>query len=68
MLQIFHVKMAVCKIEDSEVQEKVPRGGYQDVKFIRVPPKALHCPLCSLVLKEPHLLSCCGGHICEVSQ
>ncbi len=44
-----------------------PAGGYEDSVFVEVPPDSLACPVCLLVLKEPHLLSCCGAHICEVS-
>ena len=37
-----------------------------DVKFID-PPDSLQCPVCLSTLKQPHLLSCCGSHMCEVS-
>ena len=43
-------------------------GGYDDDIFVD-PPKehdGFYCPVCLLVLKEPHLLSCCGKHACEV--
>lgn len=44
------------------------QGGYHHVKFKDYPPESLQCPICLSVLKEPHLLSCCGCHICEVSE
>ena len=41
--------------------------GYDSGLFVDDPPKYLECPLCLSILREPHLLSCCGAHICEVS-
>lgn len=41
-------------------------SGYEDNLFLETPPESLTCPVCLLVLKEPHLLSCCGEHICKV--
>ena len=43
-------------------------GGYDDGIFVNPPGEDLgvHCPVCLLVLREPHLLACCGGHLCEV--
>ena len=40
--------------------------GYDDIKFLEQPPDSLACPICLAVLHEPHLLSCCGTHICQV--
>ena len=45
------------------LEEKVT----QDVNFIDPPPDSLQCPICLSILKQPHLLSCCGRHICEVN-
>ena len=42
-------------------------GGYDDEQFVDVIDDNLKCPLCLLILREPHLLSCCGTHICRVS-
>ena len=50
---------------DSNIDE-LPQGGY-DVDFIDPPPDSLQCPVCLSALKQPHILSCCGSHICEVS-
>ena len=40
-------------------------GGY-DLNFVKPSPKHLECPVCLLVLKEPHVISCCGNHFCRV--
>ena len=45
-----------------------PASGYEDQLFLDLPPKSLQCPICLLVLREPYLLSCCGGHACKVSE
>ena len=42
-------------------------GGYDDNDFVDSPPESLKCPVCLLVLREPHLLSCCGSHLCQVN-
>ena len=47
---------------------QLPTGGYDDDYFVDPAPKSLHCPVCLLVLREPHLISCCGAHICQVIQ
>ena len=43
------------------------QGGYCDVNFVYSPPDSLQCPVCLSTLKQPHLLSCCGSRMCEVS-
>ena len=43
-----------------------PQGGYCNVDFID-PPDSLQCPICLSTLKQPHILSCCSSHMCEVS-
>ena len=59
-------------LEDSDISilsvEQLSEGGLDDSIFISPPSptQGLHCPICMLVLKEPHLLSCCGKHICQV--
>ena len=40
--------------------------GYDRGLFVDEPPLSLQCPACNLTLRDPHLLSCCGAHICEV--
>ncbi len=52
---------------EEECSPRPPAGGYDDSLFIETPPVALTCPVCLLVLKQPHLLSCCGAHICHVN-
>ena len=41
------------------------RGGY-DCEFVEPPPKVLQCdcPVCLLVLREPHQVTCCGYSFC----
>ena len=43
-----------------------PMSGYDDHIFISTPPDSLKCPVCLLVVREPHQLSCCGALICQV--
>ena len=47
----------------------LPAGGYEDHLFLDLPPesRAPHCPVCLLVVREPHVLLCCGSRICQVS-
>ena len=40
--------------------------GYDDDIFISTPPEYLKCSVCLLIVREPHLLSCCGALICKV--
>ena len=64
--------MAECKPHVDvliEPKETLPQGGYGDELFLEPPDEtsSLRCPVCFLVLREPHLLSCCGSHLCQVS-
>ena len=64
--------MAECKPHVDvliEPKETLPQGGYGDELFFEPPDEtsSLRCPVCFLVLREPHLLSCCGSHLCQVS-
>ena len=40
-------------------------GGY-DCEFVEQPTKVFQteCPICSLILRDPYLTSCCGTHFC----
>ena len=40
-----------------------PQGGY-DLDFLETPLE-LTCSICQLVLRDPHLTSCCGSHYCK---
>ena len=55
-------------IEDDATCSPLPTGGYDDDIFVDPPADTLglHCPVCLSVLRDPHLLSCCGRHLCEV--
>ena len=41
-----------------------PQGGF-DCDFIHAIPDSLLCPVCLLVVRDPHILSCCGVKICQ---
>ena len=41
------------------------KGGY-DCEFVSPPPKSLECPVCLLILRDPHVISCCGNEFCQV--
>ena len=56
--------MAVVSGESEPSCVPLPAGGY-DCEFVDSPPDSLECPVCLLILKEPHLLSCCGVKICQ---
>ena len=57
--------------EDSSVAPARTRvegeGKGYDCEFVEPPPTAFQtvCPVCQLVLREPHLISCCGQKICR---
>ena len=54
-------------ISNITVHESLPTGGYEDHLFLDFPPESPHCPVCLLVVREPHVLLCCGTRICQVS-
>ena len=54
-------------ISNITVHESLPTGGYEDHLFLDLPPESPHCPVCLLVVREPHVLVCCGTRICKVS-
>ena len=41
------------------------KGGY-DYDFVTPPPKSLECVICLLILRDPHVISCCGNEFCQV--
>ena len=41
------------------------KGGY-DYEFVSSPPKFLECSICLLILRDPHVISCCGNEFCQV--
>ena len=47
-------------------EERRHREGYT-CEFVERPPKAFQCdcPICLLVLREPHQITCCGYSFCE---
>ena len=40
------------------------KGGY-DYEFVAPPPKSLECSVCLLILRDPHVISCCGNEFCQ---
>ena len=40
------------------------KGGY-DCDFVTAPATHLECSICLLVLRNPHVIGCCGNHFCE---
>ena len=36
--------------------------GY-DCNYVDKPPKAYECPICLLVLRDPHMVDCCGREV-----
>ena len=53
-------------ISNITVYESLHTGGYEDHLFLDLPPESPHCPVCLLVVREPHVLVCCGTPICQV--
>ena len=52
---------------DSLRKEMRRQGGY-DCQFVEQPPQYLQseCPICLMVLRDPHQVSCCGNSFCGV--
>ena len=40
------------------------KGGY-NYTFVEEPSEDFKCPICLLVLRNPHLTGCCGQNLCE---
>ena len=53
-------------ISNNTVHESLPTCGCEDQLFLDFPSESPHCPVCLLVVREPHVLVCCGTRICEV--
>ena len=51
-------------MELEEEQEETTLGGY-DYFFLEEPPSDVICPICRLVAREPHQVSCCGKIYCK---
>ena len=47
-------------------RETKKKNGYE-CEFVEPPPKHLQneCPICLQILREPHLINCCGHNYCE---
>ena len=50
---------------NAEPPRKAKRTGYE-CEFVEPPPKVLQseCPICLQILREPHLIVCCGHSCC----
>ena len=67
----------VCQVKESDEEQPEPNSptpavekrqiGF-DCEFVECPPKVLQadCPVCLLVLREPHQVTCCGYGFCRV--
>ena len=63
-----------CQAPSADNDDKKPappreaekKNGYE-CEFVEPPPKHLQseCPICLQILREPHLISCCGHSYCE---
>ena len=40
------------------------KGGY-DFEFVETPQQNLECSICLMILRDPHVTSCCGNHFCH---
>lgn len=60
-LPFYCPKLPVMSCRPSNVY---PNGGH-DCDFVVSPPENLLCPICHLVLNDPHLTDCCGHHFCH---
>ena len=73
-----HDQAEVCQVEESHQENlklniserpaaKKRQVGF-DCEFIEHPPKPFQsdCPVCLLVLREPHQVTCCGYGFCRV--
>ena len=64
------INVRLSRVERSNAKLASEKGnescGY-DCEFVQPPPEALQtdCPVCLLVLREPHLISCCGHNFCR---
>ena len=61
-----------CKVrapydDDSDDKKQADKTGYE-CEFVESPPKNYRpeCPICLQILREPHLISCCGHNFCAV--
>ena len=58
---MFHVRRVY--LPGSEKMASL-KGGY-DFDFVEPPPKRLECTICLLVVRDPHVISCCGNQFCR---
>ena len=62
---------SACQVEESHQEKPKPRPAAKvgfDCEFVERPPKAVQadCPVCLLVLHQPHQVTCCGYAFCRV--
>ena len=51
--------------DDRDDKKQADKTGYE-CEFVESPPKNLRreCPICLQILREPHLIDCCGHNFC----
>ena len=47
----------------AECSTTIEYGGYE-VCFLGTPPERLVCSICTKVMRDPHLMACCGKEFC----
>ena len=58
------MRQIMTEVPEIPPSAPLPFGGYK-CEFVDSLSKSLTCPVCLLVFRDPHLLSCCGANICE---
>ena len=68
LFQILHFFVFFFQQPKPQPAPVPPEGGYDDEIFLSPPPKDLHCIICFLTVRDPHLITCCGTTICKVNE
>ena len=57
----------IQRSQEGQRPKSQPQFGGYNCEFVERPPKAFQCecPICLLVLHEPHQATCCGNSFCE---
>ncbi len=65
--EVPRVIMATADLENAPKRQKFQHGDQSDYIFVHSPPDYFQteCPACLVVLRSPHLTSCCGHNFCK---